>query len=133
MTALYNECLRKGLFPENWKRAKILPIIKPGKEYNTDPSKYRPFSQLNTEAKILEKLLIRRICHYLYKTEFLNNNENGLTSQKSTVDTAMELRQFIEPQLQRPGWGLVLTASLDVKGAFGSACWPAILKGLREA
>ena len=68
MTALYNECLRKGCFPENWKIAKILPIIKPGKEYNSDPSKYHPISLLNTEGKVLEKLIIRRIMHYLYKT-----------------------------------------------------------------
>jgi len=58
MTALYNECFRKGYFPENWKIAKIIPIIKPGKEYNSDPSKYRPFSLLNEEAKVLEKLLL---------------------------------------------------------------------------
>jgi hypothetical protein len=28
---------------------------------------------------------------------------------------------------------VVITASLDVKGAFGSAWWPAILKGPRDA
>jgi hypothetical protein len=28
---------------------------------------------------------------------------------------------------------VVITAILDVKGAFGSARWPAILKGLRDA
>jgi len=121
----------EDVFRENRKIAKIPPIIKPGKEYNSDPSKYRPISLLNTEGKVLEKLLIRRIMHYLYKTEFLNNNQYGFTPQKSTVDAAMEVRQFIEPHLERRG--VVLTASLNVKGAFGSAWWPAILKGLREA
>ena len=71
------------------KTAKILPIIKPGKEYNSDPSKYHPISLLNTEGKVLEKLIIRRIMHYLYKTEFLNNNQYGFTPQKSKVDAAM--------------------------------------------
>jgi len=63
MTALYNECLRKQRFPENWKIAKMLPIIKPGKEYNWEQSKYRPISLQNTEGRVLEKLLIRRIMH----------------------------------------------------------------------
>jgi len=44
----------------------------------------------------------------------------------------MEVRQFIEHHLEREG-GVAIIASLDVQGAFGSAWWPTILKGLREA
>ena len=32
MTAAYNVCLRTGCFPVSWKIAKILPIVKPGRE-----------------------------------------------------------------------------------------------------
>jgi hypothetical protein len=32
ITAMYNVCLRKGVFPKMWKRAKLNPIVKPGKE-----------------------------------------------------------------------------------------------------
>jgi hypothetical protein len=32
ITAMYNGCLRNGIFPKRWKRAKIIPITKPGKE-----------------------------------------------------------------------------------------------------
>ena len=60
MTSIYNECLRTGCFPENWKIAEILPIAKPGREDSQDPSKYRPISLLNTEGKVLE-LLIKRV------------------------------------------------------------------------
>jgi hypothetical protein len=31
-TEIYNECLRRGQFPKQWKRSVLLPIIKPGKE-----------------------------------------------------------------------------------------------------
>jgi len=31
ITALYNGCLRIGVFPTRWKRAKLIPITKPGK------------------------------------------------------------------------------------------------------
>jgi hypothetical protein len=53
--------LRTGRFPVNWKIAKILPIAKPGREKSADTSKYRPISLLNTEGKVLEKLLSKRI------------------------------------------------------------------------
>ena len=74
MAQLYNECLRTGHFPEKWKIAKVLMIVKPGREESSDPSMYRPISLLNTEGKILEKLLIKRIPHHLHKTDALNGN-----------------------------------------------------------
>ena len=79
------------------------------------------------EGKVLEKLLIKRIMHHLYKTEFLNDNQYGFTPQMSTTDAAMEVRQYIQPQLERGS--VVIIASLDVRGAFDSAWWPGILKG----
>ena len=54
MTQMYNECLRTGHFPEKWKEAKFLMIVKPGREEASDPSMYRPISLLNKEGKILE-------------------------------------------------------------------------------
>ena len=34
--ALYNGCLRKGVFPKRWKVAKHIPIVKPGKEKSNE-------------------------------------------------------------------------------------------------
>ena len=45
MTAMYNECLRQGVFPKRWKIAKIIPISKPGKENSEEASKHRPISR----------------------------------------------------------------------------------------
>ena len=69
--------------------------------------------------------------HCLFKTEYLNENQYGFTPQKSTLDAAMEVKQYIEPHLERGG--VVIMVSLDVHGAFDSAWWPAILQGLCEA
>ena len=48
ITALYNGCLRRGVFPTRWKRAKLIPITKPWKENCEDITKFRPVSLLNT-------------------------------------------------------------------------------------
>jgi hypothetical protein len=101
MTAIYNACLRTGCFPKNWKIAKMLPIVKPEREKSADTSKYRPISLLNTEGKVLENLLSKRIMHHLYKTQYLNINQYGFTPHKSTVDAAMEVKQYIEHHLER--------------------------------
>jgi hypothetical protein len=56
ITAMYNGCLRKGVFPKRWKRAKLIPIVKPGKEDSEEVTKFRPISLLNIEGKIMEKI-----------------------------------------------------------------------------
>ena len=131
MTVICNACLRTGCFPDNWKITKMLPIVKPGRENSADTSKYRPISLLNTEGKVLGKVLSKRIMHHLFKTEYLNEHQYGFTPQKSTVDAAMEMKQYIELHLERGG--VVIMVSLDVHGAFDSVRWSAILQRLREA
>ena len=42
----------------------------------------------------------------------------------------MEAKSFFEPVLENRG--LVIMTSIDVQGAFDSAWWPGILKGLRD-
>jgi len=100
LTANYNQCLIRGSFPRRWKRAKIIPIAKPGKEDSMDPFKYRPISLINIGGKVLENLLINRINH-MYKNELLTNSQYGFTPQKSTTDADMEAKKIIEPELQK--------------------------------
>ena len=83
ITAMYNECLKMGHFPKQWKLAKIVAITKPGKKDSCDPSKYCPISLLNLEGKVLEKLLINRIMYHINKTKFQNPNQFGFTPQRS--------------------------------------------------
>ena len=101
-----------------------------GKENSNDASKYRPISLLNVGGKVLEKLLINRIMHYLYSNDLLNPNQYGFSPQKSTTDAAMAVKGFIDEALTKGK--IVALVSLDVKGAFDAAWWPSILKTLKD-
>ena len=57
------------------------PGDRPEREEAADPSMYRPISLLNTEMKILENILIKRM-HHFYKTDALNENQFGFSPQK---------------------------------------------------
>jgi hypothetical protein len=129
-TEIYNECLRCGYFPVQWKRSVIIPIVKPGKEGSTEPTKYRPISLLNVGSKVLEKLLIDGINHHIYYHRLLNGNQYGFIPQRSTVDAAMAVKGFVRENLQQRN--CVILASLDVQGAFDAAWWPSILCNLRD-
>ena len=131
VTALYNGCLKQGIFPSNWKEAKIIPCTKPGREKSNEVTKYRPISLLNYGGKVLEKLLINRINHHVFSTEFLNRNQYGFRPQMSSIDAVLALKEYIEDGL-RTGEVAILV-SLDVESAFSAAWWPAILKSLKES
>jgi hypothetical protein len=45
-TTCLNVILTNGIFPLRWKRERLIPITKPGKE-NEDVSIYRPINFLN--------------------------------------------------------------------------------------
>ena len=126
VTAIYNECLKRGYFPpkkmedsqdnsdyQTWQRRQPGPVQVPSNKF----AKYR--------CKVLKKLLINIIKHYIYKIEYINERQYGFTVQKSTTDAAMAVKHFIEPELEKGK--VVIMASLDVKGAFYVAWWPAIL------
>ena len=49
-----NRSIAAGIFPENMKVAKILPILKPGKDRFKNES-YRPISNLHCLEKIYEE------------------------------------------------------------------------------
>jgi len=129
-TQIYNDCLRKGLFPKQWKQSIVLSIVKPGKEGINEASKYRPISLLKAGGKVLEKLLIDRINHHLHSNSLLNKNHFEFLPQKSTVDAALAAEEFAQAQLQQKN--LVIIISLDVKAAFDTAWWPSILRNLRD-
>ena len=90
LTAIYNGCLKEGVFPNRWKKAKFIPIVKPGKEGSDEVNKFRPISLLGSGGKVLEKLLINRINHHVYSREHMSDNQFELRPQKSTVDAALQ-------------------------------------------
>jgi hypothetical protein len=82
---MYNGCLRYGVFPKRWKRAKLIPIIKPGKENSDESSKYRPISLLNVAGKVPEKVMINRINHHVYTNGYINRNKYGFTHKQAQL------------------------------------------------
>jgi len=55
ITALYNGCLKNGIFPDRWKKAKNIFVTKPGTQNSKDVTKYRSISLLNVGGKYLKK------------------------------------------------------------------------------
>jgi hypothetical protein len=60
LTKVYNAVLRRHYFPPVSEHARLLPILKPGKD-PTLASSYRPVSLLDAVGKLFEKFLLSKI------------------------------------------------------------------------
>jgi hypothetical protein len=60
----------------------------------------------------------------------MNNNQFGFTPQRSTTDAAMAVKNFVTEGLAAD---VMVPVSLDVKGTFDAAWWPAILNCLQAS
>ena len=58
----FNAILCTHHFPPVWKHARVISILKPGKD-PAQPSSYRPMSLLDTIGKLIGKILLTRILH----------------------------------------------------------------------
>lgn len=92
---LFNKCFSLTYWPQNFKTAKVIPILKAGKPA-TDPSSYQPISLLNATGKLLEKLVHFRLIKFIEEKNLLPNFQFGFRKGHSTVYQAAKIKQFIE-------------------------------------
>ena len=67
-----NAVLRTHHFPQVWKHARVISILKPRNDPAL-PSSYRPVSLLDTIGKLFEKILLARILHVVSESGLLRD------------------------------------------------------------
>ena len=82
LSYISNLSLSSGVFPDDLKIAKVLPLFKSG-EVN-EVNNYRPVSVLPQMSKILEKLFELRLRKYINKCDFLFKGQYGFRTNHST-------------------------------------------------
>ncbi|GBN75335.1 Putative protein in type-1 retrotransposable element R1DM, partial [Araneus ventricosus] len=126
----YNKCLELGIFPETWKKGKLIIFNKPGKDPSL-PNAYRPICLLSVLGKILDKLLVFRITHSLHINNKLHKQQHGFRNGRSCETANFRLWQAINIALQERVPATIL--SLDVQGAFDTVWRTSILFQLTQA
>lgn len=117
LTKIFNWCLRNGYFPKQFKMAKVVPILKPGKERKS-PKSYRPISMLNVLDKIFEKIVLKRINEFTERNNVLNKEQFGFRKEHSTVHQVKRIVNTITTnKSHRKSTGVVF---LDIEKAFDS-------------
>ena len=83
LTHIVNLSLYHGIFPNDMKLAKIVPVFKNGntKLFNN----YRPISILPAFSKILDKIVCNRLLHFLETKYILYKHQYGFRKNHNTV------------------------------------------------
>ena len=115
LLAAINHLWERGEFPEAWREAIVVPLLKPGKS-GTDPLDYRPISLTSCLCKLMERLVNLRLAWFLESQNILTPAQCGFRRNRSTVDHLVTLDTVVRLAFkERRHVGAVF---FDLEGAY---------------
>ena len=86
---IFRACLEHGVFPQNWKKANVVPIHK--KNDKQSLKNYRPVSLLPICGKIFERLLYNNMFSFLIENDLISQNQSGLNQVTPALTSSYQL------------------------------------------
>lgn len=118
LTKLINKIMLLGYFPDAWKIAKIIVLLKPNKN-PTLPSSYRPISLLPHLSKLVEKVLNKRLLKFMNSNGILMREQFGFRRGHNTQMQLARLANHITREFNNnKHTGAIF---LDIEKAFDTA------------
>ena len=73
LTDIFNCSILTSTFPDNWKEAEVIPILKDGDHERA--ANNRPLSLLAVASKVLERIVLNKFSAYLTKNNHLTSHQ----------------------------------------------------------
>ena len=110
---------QNGEFPEELRKAKVLPLHKDGPK--TCENNYRPISLLIIWSKIFERTVYVRMYDYLDQFSLLYTKQYGFRSKHCTIDALVDLLDNMRVKNKN-----MISFCLDLRKAFDTLEHPAL-------
>ncbi|GFX55666.1 RNA-directed DNA polymerase from mobile element jockey [Trichonephila clavipes] len=94
ITFLINQLFKNNYFPDSWKTAVVIPILKPDKNPELAQN-YRPISLLSCLSKVYEFVLMQRLNQHCAAVNFIIPQQCGFRPKCSTVHQLLRVTELI--------------------------------------
>lgn len=115
MTDCFNDIVRTGVIPEQWKLCKVIPLQKPGKPTGLASSK-RPISIFGKVRRLFESAFLDSFDRWAEHEKILSPTQYGFRKGKSTRDCVAILMTDIKNAFQEKK--MVGAVFLDITAAY---------------
>ncbi|KAG0413180.1 hypothetical protein HPB47_009678 [Ixodes persulcatus] len=115
LLAYLNEVWTTACLPADWKKATVVPLLKPGKP-SDQPNSYRPIALTSCVGKLFERIILCRLVHHLETVGALPECYAGFRRGRCTADAIADLVTALEDGKARHRTTSVVL--LDISKAF---------------
>ncbi|GFS79614.1 probable RNA-directed DNA polymerase from transposon BS [Trichonephila clavipes] len=114
---IFNFSWKIGRLPRDWKKAVIIPILKPRKDISTSAS-YRLIALTSFVCKLMERLVLARLNVHLNINGLLPSEQYGYRKGHRAVDQILYFCQRIQDAQNKKPTNHTVAALLDMFRAF---------------
>ena len=97
LALIINLALKTNTYPDRWKIAKVIPILKKGSSQMFN--NYRPISILPNFSKVMEQVLYKQIYRNVHP--YLSPNQHGFLKGRSTITNLAVLYQRSSEEIDK--------------------------------
>ena len=109
---LVNVSQATGVFPENGKIARVIPIYK-NKGSKQLYENYRPVSLLPILSKIIERLIYNKLFDFLVRYDIIFDSQYGFRTGHSTTHATLDFIQTIEDSIEKNEYAIGVFCDLS--------------------
>ncbi len=113
---LFNKSIALGSVPAEWRSAVVTPIFKGGRKDRRLPANYRPIALTSCVARVLEKLINKKLLKYLLENKLIYEHQSGFLPCHSTITQLCFLLHRWQMSVDRRE--VVQAAFLDLSKAY---------------
>jgi hypothetical protein len=127
LVMLINLVIESGIYPEQLKYAKVIPIYK-GKGSKELSSSYRPISLVPIISKVIESVIYKQMMSYVSMNSVLTSEQYGFLPGKSATKAVESIIKTVLESMENKKFLSVI--SCDLMKAFDSISFKTVLNKL---